>query len=48
MSHYWLDKALQKLVKAGHKVAICEELEARKAGPMLQGVTDCIKPEPPP
>ena len=39
LSHFWLDKALHMLVKAGHRVAICEELEARKAGPMQRGVT---------
>lgn len=48
LSHFWLDRALQKLVKAGHRVAICEELETRKAGPMQRGVTDFVKPEPPP
>lgn len=46
--HFALDKALHVLVKAGFKLAICEELEGRKAGPMQRGVTDVKTPEPPP
>lgn len=30
LSHLELGKALHTLVKAGHKVALCEELETRK------------------
>lgn len=39
LPHFALDKALHTLVKAGYKVALCEQLEARKAGPMKRGVT---------
>jgi DNA mismatch repair protein MutS len=39
LPHYTLDTALHKLVKAGYKVAICDQLEAPKAGPMKRGVT---------
>lgn len=46
ISHYWLDKALQTLVKAGHKVAICDELESPKAAPMQRGDSDLLKSEP--
>lgn len=31
LPHYHLDTALHKLVKAGHKVGICDQLEAPKA-----------------
>lgn len=34
--HHFLHKALHQLVKAGHRVAICEELEERKASPMMR------------
>lgn len=40
LPHYHLDMALHKLVKAGYKVGICEQLEAPKAGPLKRGVTD--------
>lgn len=46
LPHYTLDRALHKLVKAGYKVAVCDELEAPKAGPTSRGVTDCFKSEP--
>lgn len=36
--HYSLDTALHKLVKAGYRVAVCDQLEAPKAGPMKRGV----------
>lgn len=39
LSHYTLNSALHKLVKAGYKVAICEQLEALKVGPKKRGVT---------
>ncbi len=39
LPHYHLDTALHKLVKAGYKVAICDQLEAPKASPMKRGVT---------
>ena len=39
LPHYTLDTALHKLVKAGYKVGICDQLEAPKAGPMKCGVT---------
>ena len=40
--HFSLDVALHKLVKAGHRVGICEQLEDPKTatGPMKRGVTD--------
>lgn len=38
LPHYSLDKALHSLTKAGYKVAVCEQLEAPKAGPMLRGI----------
>lgn len=47
LPHFHLDAALHKLVKAGHRVAICEELEAPKAGPMKRGVTNILKPPDP-
>jgi DNA mismatch repair protein MutS len=37
--HHSLDTALHKLVKAGYRVAVCDQLEAPKAGPMKRGVT---------
>ena len=39
LPHYTLDTALHKLVKAGYKVAICDQLEAPKAGYTKRGVT---------
>lgn len=42
---YCLDGALQKLVRKGYKVAICEELEDPKTAKGLakRGVTDLLK-----
>ena len=40
LPHYTLDTALHKLVKAGYKVAICDQLEAPKAGSMKRGFTE--------
>ena len=42
--HYALDTALQKLVKAGYSVAVCDQLEEPKPGPMRRGVTSFINP----
>ena len=42
--HYSLDAALQKLVKAGYRVAVCDQLEEPKPGPMCRGVTIFIDP----
>lgn len=39
LPHFHLDTALHKLVKAGYKVAVCDQLEAPKVGPMKRGVT---------
>lgn len=39
LPHYTLDTALHKLVKAGYKVGICDQLEAPKSGSMKRGVT---------
>lgn len=39
LPHFHLDTALHKLVKAGYKVAICDQLETPKAGPIKRGVT---------
>ncbi|HUC80376.1 MAG TPA: hypothetical protein VMR70_05635 [Flavisolibacter sp.] len=43
--HYSLEVALQKLVQAGHKVAICDQLEHPKTakGLLKRGVTDMLK-----
>ena len=43
---YALDNHLRKLVKAGYRVAICEQLEDPKntKGTVKRGVTDCFKP----
>lgn len=39
--YYSLDAHLQKLVKAGYRIAICEELESPKANKTIRrGVTD--------
>lgn len=42
--HHSLDIALQKLVRAGHKVGICDQLEDPKTakGPVKRGVTDLL------
>lgn len=42
--HYSLDTALLKLVKAGHKVAVCDQLEDPKAckGLAKRGITDVL------
>lgn len=42
--HHAVDDAMCKLVKAGHQVALCDQLEAPKPGPMLRGVTEVIEP----
>lgn len=44
--HHALDTYLPKLVKAGHRVAVCEQLEDPKAGKGLvkRGVTELITP----
>lgn len=39
LPHWSLDQYLPRLVKAGHKVAICEELEAPKAAKVKEIVT---------
>jgi DNA mismatch repair protein MutS len=41
-----LDSHLRTLVKAGYRVAICEELEdpKKRKGNPKRGVTDCINP----
>lgn len=43
--YYSLDTALQKLVKAGHKVAVCNQLEDPKTtkGLVKRGITDVLK-----
>lgn len=43
--HYSLDAYLRKLVKAGNRVAICEQLEDPKKakGIVKRGVTDLMK-----
>jgi len=44
--HYSLDSYLHKLVKAGHSVAICDQLEDPKTAKSLvkRGVTETVKP----
>lgn len=44
--HYTLDTALHKLVKAGCKVGVCDQLEDPKTtkGLIKRGVTDVRKP----
>lgn len=44
--HHALDTYLHKLVKAGHRVAICDQLEDPKQakGIVKRGVTDMITP----
>ena len=39
LPHYHLNTALHKLVKAGYKVGICDQLEAPKVGSMKRGIT---------
>lgn len=43
--HCSLEVALQKLVRAGHKVAICDQLEDPKTtkGSVKRGITDVLK-----
>ena len=45
--HFSLDTALHKLVKAGHKVGVCEQLEDPKTvkGVVKKGVTDVVQPK---
>jgi DNA mismatch repair protein MutS len=47
-SHYSLDPYLHKLVKAGHSVAIWDQLEDPKTAKSLvkRGVTETVKPSP--
>lgn len=44
--HFSLDTALRKLVKAGHRVAVCEQLEDPKTvkGLVRRGVTESRNP----
>jgi DNA mismatch repair protein MutS len=44
--HHALDTYLHKLVRAGHRVAICDQLEDPKAakGIVKRGVTEMITP----
>lgn len=42
---YSLDNALRILTKAGYKVAVCDQLEAPKAGAMKRGVTELLNPQ---
>lgn len=45
--HQALDTALHKLVKAGYRVAICDQLEDPKTaiGLVKRGVTEVVQPE---
>lgn len=43
--HHTLDAYLHKLIKAGHRVAVCDQLEgARQDGIMTRGVTQIVTP----
>lgn len=42
--HYSIYEAIRKLVKAGYRVALCEQLEEPKAGPMKRGVMEVMCP----
>jgi DNA mismatch repair protein MutS len=42
--HYSLDTALQKLVRAGYRVAVCDPLEEPKPAPSKQGVSEIFRP----
>jgi len=48
--HHALDTYLHKLVKAGHRVAICDQLEDPKSvkGIVKRGVTELVTPASPP
>ena len=42
-----LDTYLPKLVKAGHKVAICQQLLDKPSKPVKRGITKLVSPNPP-
>lgn len=45
--HYTLDTALHKLVKAGFRIAVCDQLEDPKTarGLVKRGITDIVQPK---